>query len=148
MVPSAERSRGTERHPRSGTPYCCNVFSTSARPCACALRSCRGKKIIPTPISFIDPKWTPSFSSSFWNSFSGICVKIPAPSPVFASAATAPRCVKFVTACVAILIISWLRFPKRFAIKPTPQASFSLISLYISKLTLHPFFYIFFALAL
>ena len=58
-------------------------------------------------------------------SSSGICSRIPAPSPVFGSAPAAPRCSRFSSATTARRTVSWVGLPSSRATKATPQASCS-----------------------
>ena len=54
---------------------------------------------------------------------SGICDRIPAPSPVPASDPTAPRCSRLRSAFRAVRMMSWPAVPRRVATIARPQAS-------------------------
>ena len=56
---------------------------------------------------------------------SGICSRIPAPSPVCASAPAAPRCSRFASAVSPRTTVSCVGTPFRRATNVTPQASCS-----------------------
>ena len=60
----------------------------------------------------------------------GICKRMPAPSPVFPSAPSAPLCRMFSSTFSALSTSSWLLFPLMFTTIPTPQASCSFSGLY------------------
>ena len=55
----------------------------------------------------------------------GICVTMPAPSPVPASEPTAPRCSRWRSASSAASMMSWPAVPRSVATMARPQASFS-----------------------
>ena len=126
------RFTGTSRHPSSTWPSALMARSSSssqARREACSL----GRKTMPTPYSPgggsltpLDPSGAvPARAISARYSASGIWIRMPAPSPISASAPTAPRWSRFSRIFSALVMMAWLFSPFRCATKPTPQASCS-----------------------
>ena len=92
-------SMGTSRHPSTDCPSALTIFSKAS---ICFLRkdSYRWAKIMPTPYSPASGKEKPRTSHSRTKNSWGICTRMPAPSPLFWSAPSAPR---------------WFRFSKIFS---------------------------------
>src|SRR5665647_1198825 len=67
----------------------------------------------------------PSRRQDRWKKAWGIWIRMPAPSPVFASSPTAPRWARLASTWRACRTISWDLLPFRSATKPMPQASCS-----------------------
>ncbi len=118
-------STGTSRQPSSTWPSPRTARSTS---CSQASReACSfGRKIIPTPYSPAGGSVTPWRAISSRRKWSGIWVRMPAPSPISGSAPTAPRWSRLSRICRPCSMMRWLFLPLMWATKPTPQASCSL----------------------
>ncbi len=85
----------------------------------------RGKKTTPTPYLPKAGKCTPSLRHSSKKNSCGICIVMPAPSPVLFSQPQAPRCSIF-SSTVSASEITWCDLlPLIFATNPIPQASCS-----------------------
>ena len=80
---------------------------------------------MPTPRSESRNRGFFFFSRCSLKSSYGIWVRMPAPSPVTASASMAPRCASDFSAAMAFSTTSWERSPEILAMNPTPQASCS-----------------------
>ena len=67
----------------------------------------------------------PFLAISLRRNLSGICTKMPAPSPVAGSDPLAPRWSIWAFIVRVLTMMSWERRPLRWAMKPTPHESFS-----------------------
>ncbi len=122
--PMAVLSVGTVRQPMSLWPSSRMTFSMMCSQRWRSWGAC-GKKMRPVPYSPSAGKFKLSLVASARKNRSGICIRMPAPSPVLTSQPQAPRCSRFKRICSASCTI-WcdLRFFKS-AMKPTPHASCS-----------------------
>ena len=124
LSPRPELSTGTSRQPSNCWPSAA-IFSATSFSHAARAAASRGRNSIPTPYSPAGGSWILPQPISSRRNWSGIWIKIPAPSPANGSAPTAPRCVRFFRICKPWHIMSWLCLPLIWATKPTPQASCS-----------------------
>ena len=119
---SARRASRAARGSRSRRSARCPAFSAARR------SSSRGRKIMPAAYS---PTGGSSKSTTARRKASGICVRMPAPSPVPASEPIAPRCSRLRSAVRARSMMSCPASPRRVATMASPHASFSKAGLYI-----------------
>ena len=123
--PSVALSVGTSRQPSSVCPSSrttsSKILEQAARPA-----SFGGRKTMPAA------QWPgfcgrakPSLSASARRNACGVCSRMPAPSPVFFSAPTAPRCSRFTSTVSAFATMSCEGRPFTSATKPKPHASCS-----------------------
>mmetsp|Transcript_24635 Transcript_24635/g.63128 ORF Transcript_24635/g.63128 Transcript_24635/m.63128 type:complete len:249 (+) Transcript_24635:167-913(+) len=126
--PTTLWSTGTSRHATSLRPSFLATSSMRAIDFFSASSSL-GRKTMPTPV-------VSGFSSgiSFLKKSHGIWVITPAPSPESLSALHAPRCSMHPSACSDLVTTSWVATLFRDAIKPTPQASRSLMISFMSAM--------------
>ncbi len=123
--PSAVLSVGTSRQPRSVCPSSrttsSNSFTHAARPA-----SFEGRKTIPAAqCAGFCGSASPSCSASARRNACGIWSRMPAPSPVFFSAPTAPRCSRLTSTVSAFATMSCEARPFTSTTNPKPQASCS-----------------------
>src|SRR5436190_447002 len=120
-LPGTLDSTGTSRQPTKRCPSSATTRSTS---CSSAWRlvASRGRKNEPTPYA---PAAGSSAPSSARKSASGTCTRMPAPSPVWASAPEAPRCSRLASAVSARSTVSCDGAASRRATNATPHASCS-----------------------
>ena len=123
--PSTSLCTGTVRQPIRRRPWRSTTRSMMLRQRAVTSAPSCGKKTIATPMSSGGTSPCPSRAASRAKSRRGTCVSTPAPSPVLASASTAPRCVRLITLSRARPSTRCDGRPLRSAMKPTPHESCS-----------------------
>src|SRR6185436_6937575 len=123
--PGASLSIGTRRQPSTFWPSSRMTFSTM-RSHSLRWFTSAGRNTIPTPYCPAAGSSTRSAFTSRRKNASGICTRIPAPSPVFGSQPQAPRCVRFWRTVRPFCTISCEGSPFTFTTNPTPQASCSM----------------------
>ncbi|MEY4010178.1 MAG: hypothetical protein RLZZ93_870 [Actinomycetota bacterium] len=120
-LPRQSGFTGTSRHPRGRRPSSRVMRSTVST--AVAMRAgSAGRKAMPAAYAPAGGRSNPAVARM---NASGTWMRIPAPSPVSASAPVAPRCSMLVRAVRPSVTISLLFAPFTFATKDTPQASCS-----------------------
>ena len=127
--PRPELSTGTSRQPSRTWPSSLIARSISysqARRDAGSF----GRNTMPTPYWPSGGRRTPCAIISSRKNASGICRRMPAPSPASGSAPTAPRWVRFLQDQQPLLDDRVAFRPLMLATKPTPQASCSLAGSY------------------
>ncbi len=126
-LPRFSLAVGTSRQPRTRRPSERAIFSI---PAFCWRRSLesRGRNASPAAYS---PTGGSSKPTTARRNASGICVRMPAPSPVPASEPMAPRCSRLRRASRANAMMSCPASPRRVATMARPQASFSNAGLYM-----------------
>src|SRR5712671_5664896 len=123
--PGAFSSIGTRRQPRTFWPSSRITFSTM-RSHSLRWFTSDGRNTIPTPYWPAAGRSMRSAFASRRKNASGICTRMPAPSPVSGSQPHAPRCVRLFSTVRPFWTISCERSPLTFTTKPTPQASCSM----------------------
>ncbi len=120
-VPMSEGSVGSSRQPSTSRPSSTAIASMPAFSCARSSSS-TGRKAVPMAYW---PTGGREKGSTARRKVSGICVMMPAPSPVPASEPTAPRCSRLRRASSAAWMMSWPAVPRRVATIARPHASCS-----------------------
>ena len=84
-----------------------------------------GKKSIATPYCLGAGSSKPKLGARLAKNSCGICIKMPAPSPVDSSALDAPRCIRFSSTCLPYSTMAWSGLPEMLTTAPMPHASCS-----------------------
>ena len=126
LSPKESFAVGTNLQPKHSCPnssiHCSTILCVSLY-----AAGSRGINTTPTPYAPNggNASFIPASLATLRINLSGIWVKIPAPSPAFFSAPTAPLCSRFVKSSKPFDTISWDCFPFKWATNPTPHASCS-----------------------
>ena len=117
-------SRGAPRQPNTFRPSAAVTLLIRSRQRVWSWGS-GGRNTMPTPYSPTGGRLKPRVVASRWNSFAGVWIKMPAPSPVSGSRPAAPRWPRLISTCTPSSMIWCVFWPLMLATRPTPQASCS-----------------------